>query len=710
MSEKKKASRTTNVHSTSTDSHNSVNPRLPLNALNPHALNSRNGVSRPLEVVSPIKTRLRSSTQNQYPFSPSHPISTSPVSSPSIPSSTLYPAHLQQHHSELNITGPPPSLIPLPIPLTHTDRYNHENKIIRHNLNQNKTTKNNHLQNQVLDPHSRPLFSQFPPLHHHVTDTHSATTVTIIQPTHATVSTLTSINHTNNNNNNNNNNNPNTDSNTNPGTLKRTLRKRKKDDIEQLVYKTNAITFDSQSQSQSQNLDENQHYDINNVQLLLSGSPNNNNSMFHYHGDENYSSAIDTTSLLPEMDENEEHIMVDEYEGRPECGICFDKIKDQGLLDCCTHTFCVNCIMQWSNVTNLCPLCKKRFSTITKKQNEGSSPKKRRPVKIKVVKKDQIFIPNENEEDEENRWVRGMDNIQDVLDTIDDYAVDVELDHHNSAKMNSNRNGTPLSNRALPVIDDIEHSDETMDIKTTPRQTRQQTRLQQMQHHKRRTTLTFLNSNPQQPQPPPQNSSTIPVTHHLNSNPNLSNIVGSNNNNNNRILPPRTDRIRTRSVSLLESRGSPPPSVSTSSSTPGSQSTPLSRSSPFNFNFTQQSSPNLSASSEHNTINVFQTNSRTPTIPIVSSHSTNATSSPNTRRLKSRSSPPMASNHRRANNTNTNSNNNNNNNSHHHQYRHTALQFTSSNSNNHHHTREHERTSGRHTPVPMNTFMEDIED
>lgn len=41
-------------------------------------------------------------------------------------------------------------------------------------------------------------------------------------------------------------------------------------------------------------------------------------------------------------------------------------------LDCCTHIFCVNCIKDWTNVTNQCPLCKKRIKKMITKSMDGT--------------------------------------------------------------------------------------------------------------------------------------------------------------------------------------------------------------------------------------------------------------------------------------------------------------------------------------------------
>ncbi len=33
------------------------------------------------------------------------------------------------------------------------------------------------------------------------------------------------------------------------------------------------------------------------------------------------------------------------------CGICIEKVLKRGKLDCCMHLFCLDCIQNWSEVT-----------------------------------------------------------------------------------------------------------------------------------------------------------------------------------------------------------------------------------------------------------------------------------------------------------------------------------------------------------------------
>jgi len=55
-----------------------------------------------------------------------------------------------------------------------------------------------------------------------------------------------------------------------------------------------------------------------------------------------------------------------------DCSICLSEINSiVAKLDCCSHVFCFDCIKEWSNVANECPLCKNRFRKITKWSKEG---------------------------------------------------------------------------------------------------------------------------------------------------------------------------------------------------------------------------------------------------------------------------------------------------------------------------------------------------
>ncbi|XP_078159545.1 RING/U-box protein [Carex rostrata] len=104
----------------------------------------------------------------------------------------------------------------------------------------------------------------------------------------------------------------------------------------------------------------------------------------------------------------------EEDTGKKMCGICLSEEQrrtTRGVLDCCAHFFCFACIVEWSKVESRCPVCKRRFETITKASSSDSddlgfgAPRK----VIKVPKRDQVYQPSEED-------IRGMlDPYENVL-------------------------------------------------------------------------------------------------------------------------------------------------------------------------------------------------------------------------------------------------------------------------------------------------------
>ncbi|KAI3810467.1 hypothetical protein L1987_20081 [Smallanthus sonchifolius] len=85
--------------------------------------------------------------------------------------------------------------------------------------------------------------------------------------------------------------------------------------------------------------------------------------------------------------------------GKQVCGVCLSEEQKRtmrGVLNCCRHYFCFSCIMEWSKVESRCPLCKQRFTTITKaaKSDTGFDL---RTVVIPVPECDQVYEPSEEE-------------------------------------------------------------------------------------------------------------------------------------------------------------------------------------------------------------------------------------------------------------------------------------------------------------------------
>lgn len=79
--------------------------------------------------------------------------------------------------------------------------------------------------------------------------------------------------------------------------------------------------------------------------------------------------------------------------GKQVCGICLSeegKRTVKGILNCCSHYFCFACIMEWSKVETRCPLCKQRFTTISKTARVDGGHDSRDAV-ISVPERDQVL-------------------------------------------------------------------------------------------------------------------------------------------------------------------------------------------------------------------------------------------------------------------------------------------------------------------------------
>lgn len=54
-----------------------------------------------------------------------------------------------------------------------------------------------------------------------------------------------------------------------------------------------------------------------------------------------------------------------------DCGICFDPVKDRGLIQGCDHVFCYSCIRLWAERSSTCPQCKRDIKLIVKSDING---------------------------------------------------------------------------------------------------------------------------------------------------------------------------------------------------------------------------------------------------------------------------------------------------------------------------------------------------
>lgn len=85
--------------------------------------------------------------------------------------------------------------------------------------------------------------------------------------------------------------------------------------------------------------------------------------------------------------------MVEENENN--CVICLDKIDDIAHINCCQHKYCYECIKKWSEETNKCPQCKKKFTSIKRYNYKEDKNKRKRIEVIEEIKDKEIKIePN----------------------------------------------------------------------------------------------------------------------------------------------------------------------------------------------------------------------------------------------------------------------------------------------------------------------------
>ena len=97
------------------------------------------------------------------------------------------------------------------------------------------------------------------------------------------------------------------------------------------------------------------------------------------------------------------------------CMICLDKINNPSKVNTCGHIFCKDCIDQWTEVSNSCPLCKKEFKKIIYYTNDNKIIKERK------VRKKQFKYEDEEEND---AWIdQCLDHCMKCKETHDVYLM-----------------------------------------------------------------------------------------------------------------------------------------------------------------------------------------------------------------------------------------------------------------------------------------------
>ena len=97
------------------------------------------------------------------------------------------------------------------------------------------------------------------------------------------------------------------------------------------------------------------------------------------------------------------------------CMICLDKINNPSKVNTCGHIFCKECIDQWTEVSNSCPLCKKEFKKIIYYTEDNKIIKERK------VRKKQFKYEDEEEND---AWIdQCLDHCMKCKETHDVYLM-----------------------------------------------------------------------------------------------------------------------------------------------------------------------------------------------------------------------------------------------------------------------------------------------
>lgn len=84
---------------------------------------------------------------------------------------------------------------------------------------------------------------------------------------------------------------------------------------------------------------------------------------------------VPSSPQLPNDLNNESTMpMVSDRPSTPDkCAVCLNN-KQMDIIariDSCAHTFCFACILEWSKVRAICPLCKQAFKLITRERYSG---------------------------------------------------------------------------------------------------------------------------------------------------------------------------------------------------------------------------------------------------------------------------------------------------------------------------------------------------
>lgn len=110
------------------------------------------------------------------------------------------------------------------------------------------------------------------------------------------------------------------------------------------------------------------------------------NATARSHGDE--AAADETVPNGSEFRDEDSLSSVESSEAdEVECPICLEDIvtADIATIDGCDHVFCLDCLTQWSETNNICPLCRTRFNTIESSGVLQRVPDRRPAIALNLV-------------------------------------------------------------------------------------------------------------------------------------------------------------------------------------------------------------------------------------------------------------------------------------------------------------------------------------
>uniref|UniRef100_A0A6B2LL05 RING-type domain-containing protein n=1 Tax=Arcella intermedia TaxID=1963864 RepID=A0A6B2LL05_9EUKA len=147
-----------------------------------------------------------------------------------------------------------------------------------------------------------------------------------------------------------------------------------------------------------------------------------------------------------------------------ECGICYDTVKERGIMNVCEHLFCYRCISKWAQRSNTCPLCNRRFTRLKRKQVVSGSENKRRRCREQVEK-----VPHR-----EQRSTLLLRRLEEPEEENEDETPN----NHTHLRPRSNTNRDPIQVQYVPLyqltqrhfIDLTDADDEEEELNTQPTQ------------------------------------------------------------------------------------------------------------------------------------------------------------------------------------------------------------------------------------------------